>query len=78
MTVRRGGAVDVESVRLDGRGDGTATVAIGRANVQRVVLSLANTSTDLRRCFSRSTPFSCKGGIPVDDGRAYWFRATIG
>ena len=78
MTVRRGGAVDVESVRLDGRGDGTATVAIGRANVQRVVLSLGNTSTDLRRCFSRSTPFSCKGGIPVDDGRAYWFRATIG
>jgi hypothetical protein len=77
MTVRRGGGVDVESVRLDRRGRGTATVAIGRATVRRVVLSMANTSTDLRRCFSRSTPFSCKGGIPVDDGQVYWFRATV-
>ena len=76
MIVRSGGGVSISTVRLDAKGDGKVSVKLG-PDVQRVVLSLANTSTEFRRCFSHSSAFSCKGGVPVDDRQAYRFRASI-
>ena len=76
MIVGSGGGASISTVRLDAKGDGKVSVKLG-PDVQRVVLSLANTSTEFRRCFSHSSAFSCKGGVPVDDRQAYRFRASI-
>jgi hypothetical protein len=78
MVVRRGGSVGpVREVTLNKRGNGSIAADFGGATIKEVVVSLANTSTDFRRCFSRQTPYSCHGGVPVDDGGTYWFKATL-
>jgi hypothetical protein len=69
--------VTVDRVRLDRRGGGSVGVRFG-GDVKRVVISLGNVSTQFRRCYSRSTPYSCKGGIPVADGLRFSFSAELG
>jgi hypothetical protein len=78
MVMHRDGSVSgVRSVHLNHHGDGTIGVNFGDASLKHVVLSLANTSTDFRRCFSHSTPYSCHGGIPRDESQRYWFKAVL-
>jgi len=78
MVVRQGGGYGpVQTIHLNRRGAGSIGVGIGDADVKRVVLALGNTSTDFRRCFSRTTPYSCHGGIPLDDDLHYWFKAVV-
>jgi hypothetical protein len=76
MVVRQD-RVTVDRVRLDRRGGGSVGVRFG-GDVKRVVISLGNVSTQFRRCYSRSTPYSCKGGIPVADGLRFSFSAELG
>lgn len=78
MVVRRGGDYGApQTVSLNRRGNGSIRVPFGASDITRVVVSLGNTSADFRRCFSRTTAYSCHGGIPVDDDLRFWFKAVV-
>ena len=64
-------------MRLNRKGNGSVSLPFAPRKVARVVLSLGNASDDFRRCFSRRTAYSCHGGVPVDDGKRFWFRAVV-
>jgi hypothetical protein len=77
MVVRTDGSYGrPQRVDLSRRGFGTETVTFDR-DVRRVVLSLGNASTDFRRCFSWTTSYSCRGGVPEHDDKRFWFKATV-
>jgi hypothetical protein len=78
MVVRRGGVVGaVREITLNRRGNGSIATDFNGFKTKEVVVSLANTSTDFRRCFSRLTPYSCHGGVPLDDDGPYWVKASL-
>ncbi|HEX5018442.1 MAG TPA: MXAN_6640 family putative metalloprotease [Actinomycetes bacterium] len=78
MVVRDNGSFGpLRSVHLNRRGNGAITVDFGNRSVRRMILALGNTSTEFRRCFSHTTRYSCKGGIPLDENQKYWFKAVI-
>jgi hypothetical protein len=52
-------------------------VAFGPRDTRRVIVSLGNTSTDFRRCFSWTTSYSCRGGVPEHDDKRFWFKAVV-
>jgi hypothetical protein len=64
-------------VQLNRRGVGSLSVDFAPRDVRHVVLTLGNLSTDYRRCFSGSTPYSCRGGVPVHDDQRFWFKAVV-
>lgn len=57
-------------------GNGTVTVAFG-TSVSRVVVITTNASIRYRDCNQDLTPFACFGGVPLDQGRTYSFRAEV-
>jgi hypothetical protein len=78
MVVHRNGSVSgIGRVHLDRHGDGEIGMNFSDPSIRRVVLSMANTSTGFRRCFSHSTAYSCHGGIPLDDGQHFWAKAVL-
>lgn len=78
MVVRDNGSFGaVQRVQLNRRGIGSLSVGFAPRDVRHVVLALGNASTDYRRCFSRSSPYSCRGGVPVHDDQRYRFRAVV-
>ncbi|MFL6181314.1 MAG: MXAN_6640 family putative metalloprotease [Actinomycetes bacterium] len=78
MVVRRNGSVSgVRNVHLNRHGNGSIRIGFGDSHIRKVLLSMANTSTDFRRCFSHSTSYSCHGGIPRDERQRYWFKAVL-
>jgi hypothetical protein len=70
---RRGGAIRTRVVELDRRGDARLGAAFDHRRIARVTLSLTNASSRVRDCNSDTT-WSC-GGVPVDDGLLFAFRA---
>jgi hypothetical protein len=66
-----------QRVDLTRRGFGSANVAFGPRDTRRVIVSLGNTSTDFRRCFSWTTSYSCRGGVPEHDDKRFWFKAAV-
>ncbi len=66
-----------QRVDLTRRGFGSANVAFGPRDTRRVIVSLGNTSTDFRRCFSWTTSYSCRGGVPEHDDKRFWFKAVV-
>ena len=78
MVVKRGGGHGpIQRVHLNRSGRGSIGLDFAPQQVARVVLSLGNASDDFRRCYRRITPYSCHGGIPVDDGKRFWYRAAV-
>ncbi len=73
LVVRPGGDVEWRRIALETAGTGRAVVPFG-AGVRRVDLVLVNAGTRFR-C-RRGTELSC-GGVSLDDGRPFSFRATL-
>jgi len=73
LVVRPGGDVERRRIALAADGSGRAVVPFG-AGVRRVDLVLVNAGTRYR-C-RRGTELSC-GGVALDDGRPFSFRATL-
>jgi len=72
----RGGGVQSKAIRLGRSGDGATTIAFGRRVVAATVV-LVNASDRFKRCGSKWTQYSCRGGIPVDDNKAYWTKISL-
>jgi hypothetical protein len=64
-------------IKLDRSGAGTVNVPFAPGTVDHIVVSLANTSTAFRRCYSGRTGFSCGGAVPVHDNTKHWFKAVV-
>jgi hypothetical protein len=78
MMVRANGHVGfVRSIKLSRSGAGAVNVPFTRDAVDHIVVSLANTSTAFRRCYSGRTGFSCGGAVPVHDNQKHWFKAGV-
>ncbi len=78
MVVRANGTVgDVIPINLNRRGAGTVNVPFAPERVGHIVLSLGNTSTAFRSCYSGKTGFSCGGAVPVHDDLKHWFKAVV-
>ena len=78
MVVRDDGSFGaVRRVQLNRRGDGSLSVGFASRDVRHVVLALGNVSTDYRRCFTRSSPYSCRGGVPVHDNQRFLVKAVV-
>jgi hypothetical protein len=75
----KSGAYSVRPIGLNSTGAGSRTVAFGRGTVSYVDLMLTNASPrfNLNTCWTGTTPFSCGGAVPYDDGRTYRFRADL-
>jgi hypothetical protein len=71
----RDGKIHRVRVPLDATGNGTATVDFGHDDVQRVVLTLANTST--RYDCQQGTNYSCRGK-PVDAQDDFSYTVSAG
>jgi hypothetical protein len=71
---RRNGSLAWRTMSLDSKGDGAITVPFARGQVARVVVTLVNASPRMR-CH-QSTTLAC-AGLPLDDGRAYSWRARL-
>jgi hypothetical protein len=67
----------VMEIKLNRSGAGTANVPFGPGRTSRIVVSLANTSTAFRHCYSGKTGFSCGGAVPVHDAQKHWFKAVV-
>ena len=65
-----------KAIRLDRSGDGVASVDFGR-RVLAVTVVLVNASDRFKRCGGRWTQYSCRGGIPLDDNKAYWAKIIL-
>jgi len=80
LVVHASGAVTMHGFDLDRDGRGSLRVGFGRGRIARVVLVMTNASTRFANCFppppAAATQYSC-GGVPVDDGGRYSFRARI-
>jgi hypothetical protein len=75
----RGGPRRVRTIALGSNGEGHRVVDFGRAQVRKVDLVLSNGSLRFS-CPPKDFPetvYSC-GGTPLDDHRAFGFRARIG
>jgi hypothetical protein len=67
--------VSKKLLKLNGKGVGRAKVPFGK--VTRALLVLSNASTRFKRCFTDfRSPFSC-AGRPVDQNKAFNFRARL-
>jgi hypothetical protein len=71
------GSTTALRVSLNSAGNGGVTVGFGRADVRRVSVGLINASDRFDRCFRFNTPYSCGGGIPVDDNRPYSVKVSL-
>ena len=71
---RRDGSLAWRSMRLDERGDGVLTVPFMRGRISRVVVTVVNASP--RMDCRHSTTLAC-AGLPLDDGRAFAWRARV-
>jgi hypothetical protein len=75
VLVRRAdGTVRLLKIQPNSKGYGVITVGFGRGIVNSVTVIAVNGSTRYS-CWQR-TSFACNG-IPLDQGRRVWFRATL-
>jgi hypothetical protein len=72
----KSGAYAAKPISLDSSGNGAKTVAFGKGVVSRVDVLLTNASARYT-CWQYVTTYSCGGGIPRDDNRAYSFKAKL-
>jgi hypothetical protein len=70
------GAYAAKPITLDSSGNGAKTVSFGKGVVSRVDVLLTNASARYT-CWQYVTTYSCGGGIPRDDNRAYSFKAKL-
>ncbi|KAA1428794.1 MXAN_6640 family putative metalloprotease [Nocardioides antri] len=61
------GRVDTSVVRLSRTGAGTKTLPFSSRSIKGVDVVFVNTSARFD-CWQNATPYSCFGGIPLDDG----------
>ena len=70
------GAVRTYRVALGRRGEGAVDLPFGRARVRQVTVALVNAS-DRFTCFQGVTSYSCGGGVPLDQNRAFRVKISI-
>lgn len=76
LVFKDGGGVALRVISLDSNGNGSVTVGFG-GDVRKVVVVTSNASVRFTKCYKFLTPYSCWGGVPVDDGRSFAMTATL-
>jgi len=74
VVYKKGGGIATTIVRLNRTGGGAKTVPFSSRSIDHVDVIFVNTSARFN-CWQNATPYSCFGGIPLDDGLKSAFTA---
>ena len=77
MAVRTDNSVTVRHLKQSASGQSNPLIAFGRGTIKRIDLALSNGSTRLACWTSFGPPFYSCFGRPLDDARAFTFRAQL-
>jgi hypothetical protein len=77
ITLFRDGSFQYAPLQMNNEGDGTVITPFKRKRVFQVGVILSNGSIRMDNCFQGTTPFSCFGGTPRDDGTRYTVKVKV-